>query len=367
MPDLVGEKLGRYEITARVADSALAEVYRAYSPALGREVAVKVYRPHLAADPTLAERLRSEARRVAALRHPHIAPVYDCDVAAVAGQPLLYVVGEFAEGATLKERLAALKVEGRTMPLAEAAALVRAIAAALDYAHGRGVIHGGLKPSNVLFGAEGEPMVADFGVARVVAASLQALPTDPAGAPAYMASEQIRGDPLDGRADVYALGVILYELCTNTLPFTADTATGVLMRHLTEPPPPPTRANPSLPPAVEGVILKALSKAPADRYAKAGELAAALDAALSGVSVSAEVSAPAAPPARKGEGEAQAPSAAVAEKGEKGGREGVRSLLLGLMALFTAAVSLIEKSLKAVDILRNPLIGFIVVALAVVA
>ncbi|MDW8267522.1 MAG: tetratricopeptide repeat protein [Anaerolineae bacterium] len=367
MPDLVGEKLGRYEITARVADSALAEVYRAYSPALGREVAVKVYRPHLAADPTLVERLRGEARRVAALRHPHIAPVYDCDVATVAGQPLLYVVGEFAEGATLKERLAALKVEGRTMPLAEAAALVRAIAAALDYAHGRGVIHGGLKPSNVLFGAEGEPMVADFGVARVVAASLQALPTDPAGAPAYMASEQIRGDPLDGRADVYALGVILYELCTNTLPFTADTATGVLMRHLTEPPPPPTRANPSLPPAVEGVILKALSKAPADRYAKAGELAAALDAALSGVSVSAEVSAPAAPPARKGEGEAQAPSAAVAEKGEKGGREGVRSLLLGLMALFTAAVSLIEKSLKAVDILRNPLIGFIVVALAVVA
>jgi tetratricopeptide (TPR) repeat protein len=379
MADLVGEKLGKYEITARVASSALAEVYRAYSPSLGREVAIKVYRPHLTADPALVERLRAEAQRVAALRHPHIAPIYDCDVAIVAGQPLLYVVSEFAEGATLKDRLAALKASGQLMPLAEVTALVRAIAAALDYAHGRGAVHGGLKPANVLFTTEGEPMLADFGVARAVAAALPALPADPAGAPAYMAPEQIRGDPVDGRADIYALGVLLYELCTNTLPFTADTATGVLMRHLTEPPPPPTRANPALPPAVEQVILKALSKSPADRYGKAGELAAALEIALSPAAIPTPETV--APPARpkaeaviatlsslaEGKKQEEAPQARAAGKAEKAGREGIRNFLIGLMALFTAALTLIEKFLKAVDILRNPLVGFIVVGVAVAA
>ncbi len=380
MPDLVGEKLGRYEVIARVAGGALAEVYRAYSPALGREVVLKVYRPHLTADGALVERLRAEAQRMAALRHTHIAPVYDCDVATVAGQSFLYVVGEFAEGATLKDRLAALKAAGQYMPLPEVAALARAIAAALDYAHGRGVVHGGLKPANVLFTAEGEPMVADFGVARIAGAALPALPTDPAGAPAYMAPEQIRGDPLDARTDVYALGVILYELCTNTLPFSADTATGVMMRHLTEPPPPPTRANPALAPAVEQVLLKALSKAPADRYGKAGDLAAALEAALrapalTAVEVTGAVSPPgtagaaailSTPSALTGEGEEEeAPKAPAEQKSEKGGREGIRNFLVGLMALFTAALTLIEKFLKAVDILRNPLVGFIVVGVAV--
>ncbi len=384
MPDLVGEKLGRYAISARVAGSALAEVYRAYSPALGREVALKVYRPHLTADPALVERLRAEAQRVAALRHTHIAPIYDCDVATVAGQPLLYVVSEFAEGATLKDRLAALKAEGRIMPLPEVAALVRAIAAALDYAHSRGVIHGGLKPANVLLTAAGEPMVADFGVAQAAGAAAQALPADPSGAPAYMAPEQIRGDPVDGRADVYALGIILYELCTNTVPFTAGTATGVLMRHLTEPPPPPSQANPDLPPAVAEVILKALSKAPADRYGKAGELAAALEAALSGVALPGPALPPAtAGPAAKrrkpeaviatlaalaeGKQEEEVPVAPAAGKAERHGREGIRNFLIGLMALFTAALTLMEKFLKAVDILRNPLVGLIVVGVAVAA
>jgi serine/threonine protein kinase len=187
MPDLVGEKLGRYEITARVAGGALAEVYRAYSPALGREVALKVYRPHLTADPALVERLRAEARRVAAWRHPHIAAIYDCDVATVAGQSLLYVVSELAEGATLKDRLAALKASGQLMPLADVATLVRAIAAALDYAHGRGMIHGGLKPANVLFAAAGEPMPADFDATQAVVAALPISSPDPTDAPTSMA------------------------------------------------------------------------------------------------------------------------------------------------------------------------------------
>jgi len=374
MPDLVGAKLGAYEITARVASGALAEVYRAYNPSLGREVAVKVYRPHLAGDAHLAERLREQARRVAALRHPHIAQIYDCDVATVAGQPLLYVVSEFAEGATLKDRMSALKAKGQVMPLSDVADLVRAIGSALDYAHSRGVIHGGIKPTNVLFTGEGEPVLADFGMARVCSAALQALPADPAGAPAYMSPEQIRGDPIDARADIYALGVLLYEMCTNTLPFVADTSTGVMMRHLTEMPPRPSQANPDLPLAVEQVILKALSKSPGDRYATAGEMAAALDAAIAGVAAPAaapatagEVAAPAEKPAGlKALLGASASALFPAKEGQTAGeresrREGVRSLLVQILAIFTTVLALLEKFTKAVDIMRNPLIGLIVV------
>lgn len=383
MPDLVGEKLGKYEVTAHVASGALAEVYRAYSPSLGREVAIKVYGAPLASDPVLTERLREEARRAASLHHPHIVQIYDCDVATVAGQPLLYVVSEFAEGATLKERLAALKSSGQMMPLSDVVALLRAVASALDYAHSRGVIHGGLKPTNVLFTAGGEPMLADFGMARAASAAVQALPADPSGAPAYMAPEQIRGDPIDGRADIYALGVLLYELCTNTLPFTAETATGVLMRHLSEPPPPPSQVNPAIPPSVERVILKALSKSPADRYQKAGEMVAALEGAIAG-SVSpapaplAEGRAPAtgAQPARPKTWMAAVLSPFLAEEealiarkpaGEKPEKGGIRNLLIQILAVFAAVLALIERFLKAIDVLHNPLVGLIVVGGAVAA
>ncbi len=379
--DLVGEKLGKYEITACIASGVLAEVYRAHSPSLGREVALKVYRAPLASDPTLTKRLCEEAGRAASLHHPHIAQIYDCDVATVAGQPLLYVVSEFAEGATLKERLAALKASGQTMPLSEVVVLLRAIAAALDYAHSRGVVHGGLKPTNVLFTAGGEPMLADFGMARAAAAAVQALPADPAGAPAYMAPEQIRGEPIDGRADTYALGVLLYELCTNTLPFTADTATGVLMRHLSEPPPSPSRANPALPPSVEQVILKALSKSPADRYQTAGEMVAALEAAIAGsispapvLPAESQASTTDTRPGRLPTWLDAILSPFLAEKevlisgkpaGEKSEKGGIRNFLVQILAIFTAVLALIERFLKAVDILRNPLVGFIVMGGAV--
>jgi len=380
MSDLIGEKVGRYEITARLASGALAEVYRAYDPSLGREVALKVYRPPLASDPILVERLRARARQVAGLRHPHIAQIYDCDVATVAGQPLLYVVSEFAGGATLKERLAAWKAGGQRMPLAEVMALVRAIGSALDYAHNHGVIHGGLKPSNVLFTAGGGPVLTDFGMAVAAGASPTALPADPAGAPAYMSPEQIRGDPVDGRADIYALGVMLYELCTNTLPFSADTATGVLMRHLTEPPPPPSQVNPTLPPALEQVILKALSKSPADRYQTAGEMVAALEEAIAGVAAPvppageqfpAPVARPGEPKAPPGisplpplaEEEEEVPAGKPAQKS----KEGIRNFLIQILAIFTTVLALLEKFTKAVDIMRNPFIGLIIVGVGLAA
>ncbi|MGC8827490.1 MAG: serine/threonine-protein kinase, partial [Anaerolineae bacterium] len=153
--------------------------------------------------------------------------MYDCDEVTLAGQPLLYIASEFTEGSTLKEKLAVWKASNQIMPLTEIAALMKATASALDYAHARGVVHSGLKPDNILFTAQGEPALTDFSIASAIKVASQTLPADPSGAPAYMAPEQVRGDPIDNRADIYALGVLLYELCTNTPPFTTDTAVGV--------------------------------------------------------------------------------------------------------------------------------------------
>lgn len=385
MADLTGRTLGKYEIVERLASGSLADVYRAHDPGLNCDMALKVFHPPLAGDAAFLEQLREEVRLAASLRHPHIARVYECGTAQVEGRTLPYLVAEFAEGATLKERLASYRASGKTMPLLEVLDLFRVLGSALDYAHRHQVVHGGLKPGNILFTAGGEPLLVDFGVARTVAARVQALPADATGTPAYMAPEQARGAPVDARTDVYALGVLLYELCTNTLPFSADTPTGVLMRHLTEPPPPPRQANPALPEAVERVILKALAKSPADRYASAGEMVAALEGALVGAAPSApleraEVPAvpptpptrpeapPAVPPLESILAEEEEEVSLVAKKKEveKHGL-GIRNFLIQILAIFTTVLALLEKFTKAVDIMRNPLIGFIVVGVGLAA
>ncbi|MGQ9583782.1 MAG: tetratricopeptide repeat protein [Anaerolineae bacterium] len=389
MVDSTGQSLGKYQVVERLAATSLADVYKAHDPGLGCDVALKVFHAPLAGDTTFLERLRQEVRLAASLRHPHIARVYGYDVATLEGQPLPYVVTEFAEGSTLKERLASYRASGQMMPLPEVLSLFQALGSALDYAHRHQVIHGGVKPANILFTAGGEPLLTDFGIARTVTSRLQALPSDVTGTPAYLAPEQARGDLVDGRADVYSLGVVLYELCTNTLPFIADTPTGVIMRHLTEPPPPPSRANPTLSAAMEQVILKALNKTPADRFQTAGEMVATWEKAAAGwvppVSTVAEqkpippgpTPPPKAPPQpplvapvvglveEEEEERVAVPGPAVESEPQK--KEGIRNFLVQILAVFTAALALLEKFLKAVDILRNPLIGLIVVGVAVTA
>ena len=354
MPDLVGQRLGKLEITSRLGESSTAEVYRAWNPALGRDVAVKVFYTAQGMDEASLRRSLHEGRRAAALRHHNIAQIYDFDMATVDGETLPYVVMEFAPGRSLQQRLGELKARGQTMPLGEMLKLMQAVGNALDYAHQHRVVHGDLKPANILFASQGEPLLADFGMAAATGLDLADLSGTATGA-AYMAPEQARGELYDARADIYSLGVILFELCTGRLPFKAETLADFAARERAIVPR-PSQFNPALPLAVEQVILKALSQSPAERYQSVSEMMAALQGAIAGAS----------PIPEKSDKVASAPESAQSESAAQAAearRESVRNFLIQLTAMFTTVIALLEKFVGAVNILRNPLIGFIVIGI----
>ncbi len=276
MFDLTGSTLGKYRLVEKLGQGGMAQVYKAYDPDLDRYVAVKILHPHLTGDEEFASRFRREARAVAALEHPHIVRVYDFD----ADEGLAFLVMEHLEGASLKEQLRDLNCQGELMELEEVGRIVCALADALDHAHRNGLVHRDLKPSNVLVTADGRPVLTDFGIARMVDATVITESGGTLGTPAYMSPEQCRGEPGDTRSDIYSLGVLLYRLCTGRVPFDADTPYAVILKHITAPLPPPRSVRPDLPEAVERVILKALAKDPDDRYQTAGELGRALQAAI---------------------------------------------------------------------------------------
>jgi tetratricopeptide (TPR) repeat protein len=276
------DTLGDYTITRLVGRGGQAEVYEGFDPDLDRAVAIKVILPAVAGEPGFEERFRREARLVASLRHPHIVQVFDFDVAD--DKP--FMVMEFLKGGSLKERLAGLRSRGQTMPLVEIASFLDAVAGALDYAHGRGAIHRDIKPANILFTEQGEPVVADFGIARLLNDTGQlTVQGQIVGTPAYMAPEQARGDPVDATCDQYALGVVLYELATGRPPFQGDSPTALLLQHVNAAPPPPRTLNADLPDALQGVLLRALAKQPEQRFAAVGDLAAAFRQALAGAAL----------------------------------------------------------------------------------
>ncbi|MEI2688390.1 MAG: tetratricopeptide repeat protein [Anaerolineae bacterium] len=281
------DTLGDYAITRLLGRGGQAEVYEGFDPDLDRAVAIKVILPAAAGEPGFEERFRREARMVASLRHPHIVQVFDFDVAD--GKP--FMVMEYLKGDTLKARLAGLRSRGQTMPLAEIARILDALGSALDYAHGQGAIHRDIKPANILFTGQDEPVIVDFGIARLLSDAGQLTAQGQiVGTPAYMAPEQARGDQVDATCDQYALGVVLYEMATGRTPFQGESPTALLMQHVNNAPPPPRSLNADLPNAVQGVLLKALAKQPQQRFATVGDLATAFRQALAGVAV-----APAAP------------------------------------------------------------------------
>ncbi|RIK38726.1 MAG: serine/threonine protein kinase, partial [Chloroflexi bacterium] len=264
---------GKYHVTRSLGRGGMAEVYQAHDPVLDRLVAIKVILPHLTAEDGFTARFLREAKLVASLRHPQIVQLFDYDV--VDGQP--FMVMEYLGGDTLKARLAALRTQRATMTLREIARLLDALAGALDYAHAQGAVHRDIKPANVLFTAQDEPVLTDFGIAKLLDQTAQLSLTGAlAGTPAYMSPEQAAGKPVDKRSDLYSLAVVAYELATGRVPFHADSPTALLMQHLLEPPPPPRTLNPNLPVAVEHVILQALAKEPAARFASTGAFAEAL-------------------------------------------------------------------------------------------
>jgi serine/threonine-protein kinase len=265
------QSLGKNPLGELLGQGGMGAVYRSYHPLLKRPIAIKIMLANVAADPQAHQRFLREAQVVAVLSHPHIVNIFDVDIQN--GQP--YIVMDFAEGGSLAGRL-------RAGPIAldETLRLATALADALAYAHGQGLIHRDLKPANVLLRADGSPVLADFGLARPALADSAAQITATGavlGTLAYMAPEQFSGQPADTRADIYAFGVMLYEMLTGRVPFDGDSAQ-VMYGHLQQPPPPPRQLNPSVPDAVERLILRLLEKDPSLRPQSAAEVAAALRA-----------------------------------------------------------------------------------------
>ncbi len=276
MTDWIGQQIGKYEIKELLGRGGMGEVYKAFQPALERAVAIKLIHTHLAGEPGAVDRFRREAKVVAALRHPGIVQVYDFDVEGDA----FYMVMEFISGESLKERLATLHAREERLPLDEALRLFQLITQAVAYAHSQGVVHRDLKPANVLLTAAGEPVLVDFGLSKILSGEQLTAQGVIMGTPQYMSPEQGSGAAVDAYSDVYALGVMLYELTTGTLPFSGDSPVGIILKHLSELPAPPRSINPALPEAVEQIIQKALAKDPAERYPSAQELLKAIEARI---------------------------------------------------------------------------------------
>lgn len=274
--DLVGRDLGKYRLVKRLGQGGMADVYKSYQASLARYVAIKVIHSHLAEDEEFIERFESEAMAVASLHHPHIVQVFDF----AREDDLYYMVMELVDGSTLEAELKTYKERQALMPLAETAAIFQALASAIDYAHEREVIHRDLKPSNIMFTPRRRVVLTDFGIARIMSRPSLTSKNAVIGTPAYMSPEQAQGEAIDKRSDIYSLGVILYELATGQVPFEGDHPIAIVLKLVNESWPLPTSVNPNLPQAVEQVILKAMSKTPADRYQSAAEMAEALQQAL---------------------------------------------------------------------------------------
>ena len=280
--DLIGKTLGQYQITGKLGQGGMASVYKAYQPRLDREVAVKVLPAYFAHEPSFAERFHREARAIAKLDHPNIVPVYDSG----DEDGITFIVMKYVDAGTLKERIKGLRPDLKFTSKA-----IAQIASALDYAHSEGIIHRDVKPANVLISKSDWVQLSDFGIAKI-AAETQGLTGEGVGVgtPEYMAPEQATdATNADARVDVYALGVILYQMVTGKLPYTGDTPMGVVIKHMQAPLPLVREVSPDAPESVERIVLRAMAKNPDDRFQTPGDLSAALVAAVAGQAITVDL------------------------------------------------------------------------------
>jgi len=267
MESLVGKTIGGYEINTEIGRGGMAIVYKAYHRSLDRYVALKVLPPQFAFDEDFVHRFQHEARASAKLKHANIVTVHD--VGEQNG--MYYIVMEFVNGVSLAELI---QKQGAFAP-ARAAHIIAQVASALDYAHALGFVHRDVKSSNVVIGANDHATLTDFGIVKAAEGTRVTKTGTIIGTPEYMSPEQIRGQGVDARIDIYALGIVCYEMLTGRVPFQGETVR-VLHAHVYEAPPPMRSINPRVPMAFESIVAVALAKDAAQRYAHAGDFARAL-------------------------------------------------------------------------------------------
>ncbi len=285
MNHLLGRNLGNCALERQVGSGGMGVVYLAQQSRPRRTVAVKVLMPELLPKSALLyseflARFRREADAIAALDHVNIIPIYEYG----EQEQIAYLVMPYVTGGTLRQVLA----RRGTLPISEAVPIIEQAASALDYAHAHGIVHRDLKPGNILFHADGRLLLTDFGIAKVVDASAATDQTAPQtltttgtiiGTPEYLSPEQATASVVDGRSDIYSLGIVLFQMLSGQVPFSGATPVAIAVKHAMEEPPSLTQLNTSLSQAVEEVVRKALAKRPADRFATAGNFARALGAA----------------------------------------------------------------------------------------
>ncbi len=259
------KRIGRYEIKKEIGRGGMATVYLAHDPRFRRDVAIKVLPRQFNHDPQFRARFEQEAQTIAALEHKAIVPVYD--FGEDDEQP--YLVMRYMPGGTLSDRL-----QDGPLPLMDVSKILERVASALDRAHSMGIIHRDLKPGNILFDQYGDAFLADFGIAKMAEATAALTGSAIIGTPAYMSPEQVKGEKVNGRSDIYTLGVILFEMLTGKQPYQSDTPIGMAFKHVHEPVPRLLDEKEDLPPSLELTVRQAMSKQPDERFDTASRLAA---------------------------------------------------------------------------------------------
>lgn len=262
----------RYQLGERIGIGGMAYVYEGEDTLLRRKVAIKILKQDYAEDEDFLRKFENEALSVASLSHGHIVNVYDVGHEMIDERMLHYIVMEYIDGKTLKERI---RLEG-ALPNKDIARIGKQIAQALRLAHEHNIVHRDIKPANILFTANGDVKVADFGIARISSTATITYTNSILGTVHYISPEQAKGRFIDQKSDLYSLGVLMYEMATGKVPFDAENSVGIAIKHIQEEPIPPIELNPNLAPGLNSIILRLLKKEPADRYANADELMDAL-------------------------------------------------------------------------------------------